>query len=323
MTPIVIISVAAFVAVVALILAVMFLLGDFGKTKAEERLQVLVTPTHEGAETSGLLKQPAFREGVEGFTGLVQGWLARLNSLNDLFEQANSPISANTFFVVTLICAVLGAAVAVILKAPLPLYPLGALAGSSVPFFWLLVRRRRRLNRFARQLPEALELVGRALRAGHGLVSGMRCVADEMLDPVASEFAYVCESQTLGMSLEQSLNDMLRRMPNRDLEFFVTAVIMQKQLGGNLAEILQKIAYIVRERFKILGQVHALTGEGRISGAVLMVLPVILFATVYHLNPEYVMILFNDVTGRKMLAVAIVLQLVGALSIKKIVDIKI
>jgi len=112
-------------------------------------------------------------------------------------------------------------------------------------------------------------------------------------------------------------------MPNLDLKFFVTAVAIQKQAGGDMAEILDKIGYIIRERFKILGQVQALTGEGRISGVVLMALPIALFFAVYYLNPQYVMLLFTEAIGRKMIAVAVVLQILGAITIKKIVNIKI
>ena len=123
--------------------------------------------------------------------------------------------------------------------------------------------------------------------------------------------------------MEQALRNMLIRVPNMDLQFFVTAVAIQRQAGGDLAEILNKISYIVRERFKILGQVKALTGEGRISGVVLMGLPVVLFFAVYYLNPDYVMLLFNRELGRQMVTVAVIMQIVGAIIIKKIVDIKV
>jgi tight adherence protein B len=119
------------------------------------------------------------------------------------------------------------------------------------------------------------------------------------------------------------MRDMLQRMPNLDLKFFVTSVVIQRQTGGDLAEILDKISHIIRERFKILGQVQALTGEGRISGIVLMALPIALFFVVYHLNPDYIMLLFTDALGRKMIAGAAVLQVLGAVCIKKIVNIKV
>jgi tight adherence protein B len=186
-----------------------------------------------------------------------------------------------------------------------------------------LWRRRARFKKFAKQLPDALELVGRALRSGHSLASGMSVVVTEMPAPISAEFANVYEAQNLGIPIEQAMKDMLRRMPNLDLKFFVTSVVIQRQTGGDLAEILDKISHIIRERFKILGQVQALTGEGRISGVVLMALPIALFFVVYHLNPQYVMLLFTDPLGRKMIAVAAVLQVMGAISIKKIVNIKV
>jgi tight adherence protein B len=183
--------------------------------------------------------------------------------------------------------------------------------------------RRRRLTAFARQLPDALELVSRALRAGHSLASGLSLVADEVGDPLGKEFSRCYEEQNLGIPLEDALEEMTERVPNLDLRFFATAVILQRQTGGDLAEILDKIGSLIRERFKIWGQVQALTGEGRLSGIVLLALPPVLFVVMYRLNPEYVMLLFSDPLGNKMLVVAAVLQIVGALVIKKIVNIKV
>jgi tight adherence protein B len=141
--------------------------------------------------------------------------------------------------------------------------------------------------------------------------------------PISTEFSNVYESQNLGIPLDQAMKDMLHRMPNMDLKFFVTAVILQRQTGGDMAEILDKIGHIIRERFRILGQVQALTGEGRISGVVLMGLPIALFFGCYYMNPDYVMVLFTDPLGKKMIAGAAVLQVMGAICIKKIVNIKV
>ena len=131
------------------------------------------------------------------------------------------------------------------------------------------------------------------------------------------------EEQNLRIPIEQALKNMYRRVPNMDFKFFVTAVAIQRQAGGDLAEILDKIGHIVRERFRIMGQVQALTGEGRISGIVLMALPIALFFAVWQLNAEYVMLLFTDEIGRQMVAVAAVLQVLGAICIKKIIAIKV
>ena len=165
--------------------------------------------------------------------------------------------------------------------------------------------------------------MSRALRSGHSLGSGLQVVANEMPAPIATEFLKVHEEQNLGIPIDQALRNLLRRVPNMDLQFFVTAVAIQRQCGGDLAEILNKISGLVRERFKILGQVKALPGEGRISGVVLLGLPPVLFAAVYYLNPDYVMVLFDTEMGRKMLFATGFLQILGAIAIKKIIDIKV
>jgi tight adherence protein B len=192
-----------------------------------------------------------------------------------------------------------------------------------LPIMWLLFRRKRRLKKFASQLPEALELIARALRAGHSLASGFNLVAQEMSDPIGGEFRRTFEEQNLGKALDETLNDFTKRVPNLDLKFFATAIILQRQTGGDLAEILDKIGNLVRERFKIWGQVQALTGEGRLSGVVLLALPPALFAVVYKMNPDYLMLLFTDPLGKKMLAGGIITQLLGALMIRKIVNIRV
>jgi tight adherence protein B len=192
-----------------------------------------------------------------------------------------------------------------------------------LPVFWLLFKRKRRLKAFAAQLPEALELIARALRAGHSLAAGFSLVAQEMSQPIGGEFSRTFEEQNLGKPLDEALTDLTKRIPNLDLKFFATAIILQRQTGGDLAEILDKIGYLVRERFKIWGQVQALTGEGRLSGIVLLALPPALFAVVYHMNPNYLMVLFTDPLGKKMLIGGVVTQLLGALLIRKIVNIRV
>jgi tight adherence protein B len=148
-------------------------------------------------------------------------------------------------------------------------------------------------------------------------------VSDEMGAPIADEFRKCYEEQNLGIPLDEALRAMAKRMPNLDLKFFITAVILQRQTGGDLAEILDKIGRLVRERFAIWGQVQALTGEGRLSGIVLLALPPVLFLAVYRLNPDYVMPLFTDPMGKQMLFGAVVMQVLGAAVIRKIVNIKV
>jgi tight adherence protein B len=312
-----------FVAVTAMAAAVIWALRGNAGRKAEDRLRTLTGQKSSELETTGLLKEEALREGVDGLAAMLTRLTARFSNLSSLFAQADSPIGVNAFFGITAACGALGILGSAVGRAPAPLWPVAGLLTSGFPLMWLLWRRRCRFKRFAKQLPDALELVARALRSGHSLASGMHVVCQEMPNPIAEEFSYVYEAQNLGIPIEQALRDMLKRMPNMDLKFFVTSVIIQRQTGGDLAEVLDKIGHIVRERFKIFGQVQALTGEGRISGIILMALPIVLFFTVLHLNPGYVMTLFTDPLGRKMIAAAAVLQVLGAVAIKKIVNIKV
>ena len=317
------ISFVAFIGVAALVGAVFFVMRDFGSSRAEDRLEVLTGQRSADSSSSGIVKEELIREGMQGLVGMLNGLAGRLSNLKLLFEQADSPIKVETFFGLSFGSAVAGVAVAMVGKAPVPLYPVCGLMGGLLPLFWLMHRRKSRFKKFAMQLPDALELVARALRSGHSLSSGLHLVVTEMPAPISTQFAHAYEEQNLGIPIETALKNMLKRMPNMDLKFFITAVVIQRQAGGDMAEILDKISYIIRERFKIMGQVQALTGEGRISGVVLMVLPIALFFAVYYLNPDYIMLLFTEELGRQMIAYAAVLQVLGAITIKKIVAIKI
>lgn len=315
-----IISIAVFVAVAALVGGLAFLMRDFGSSSVEDRLEVM---TGRRRQEDLVTKDAIIREGMDGVSGLLGRFTERLQRLALLFEQADSPIKPEMFFGMSIGTGIAGIVVGLIARAPIPLLPLCAMMGGTIPLLWLLWRRRGRFKKFAMQLPDALELVARALRSGHSLSSGLKVVVSEMPEPIAKEFSNAYEEQNLGVPIETALKNMLKRMPNMDLKFFVTAVAIQRQAGGDMAEILDKIGHIIRERFKIMGQVQALTGEGRISGVVLMGLPIALFFAVYYLNPDYVMLLFTEELGRKMIAVAAVLQVLGAVAIKKIVNIKI
>jgi tight adherence protein B len=216
-----------------------------------------------------------------------------------------------------------GAVLAFAIRIVPLLVPLVAVIMGILPLMWVLFRRKKRLKHFAAQLPEAMEMIARTLRSGQGLGFGISLVATEMGQPISGEFSRVFEEQNLGIPMEQSLNELAERIPNLDLKFFVTAVILQRQTGGDLAEILDKIGSLIRDRFRIWGQVQALTGEGRLSGVVLLVLPLVLFLAVYQLNPDYIKVLFTDPMGTKMLAIAVVMQVIGALVIRKIVNIRV
>lgn len=319
----VLISIAAFVGVAALVGAVASIVRPHAGSKAEDRLDLLTGLRAPAAAKESLLRDSVLTHPLDAVPGVFESIIARFSRLSLLFEQADTSLTAARFFAISGALCVGGMGVAVIAGFGLGLVPVLGAAMSGMPLLWLMWRRRKRLKGFAVQLPDALELISRALRAGHSLASGFNLVHEEMPEPIGTEFGRVFEEQNLGIPLEQALTSMTDRIPNLDLKFFATAIILQRQTGGDLAEILDKIGHLVRERFKIWGQVQALTGEGRLSGVVLLALPPVLFVAVYRLNPEYIMMLFTDPMGKQMLAGAIVLQVLGALAIRKIVNIKV
>ncbi len=309
---------AVFLCVVALIFLVSMLLRDKSVSQMEGRLNTI---TKGDMSTLSDLTHQVTKD-MDAKTALdlfVNRWL----NLSLMFEQAKVSMSVATFVSISVALGVGSTFVCAFAGLSLLIAPIVGLGFAALPFFWLSFRRKKRLNRFAAQLPEALELIARALRAGHSLAAGFQLVSTEGSDPIAEEFGRVFEEQNLGIPFEEALMNLTERIPNLDLKFFVTAIILQRQTGGDLAEILDKIGRLIRERFKIWGQVQALTGEGRLSGIVLLALPPVLFVTVYRMNPEYIGLLFTDDLGKKMLLFGVVSQLVGALVIRKIINIRV
>lgn len=315
-----VVTLCVFAAVTASILAVYQWLHGRIASRAEKRLARLsgnaVLQKHvaqKGILAEALRTQEDFLEKVWGnFKGL------RL-----LFEQADVGLSPSQLTLISAALAAAGVVTAILFQMPFALWPALAASGFLLPWGWLFWRRKKRLSAFAAQMPEAMDMLARALRAGQSLAAGIGLVGKEMPAPLGKEFARVFEEQNLGISLEESLRDLTDRVPNMDLKFFATAVVLQRQTGGDLAEILEKIATLVRQRFQIYGQIQALTAEGRLSGIVLMALPILLFFAMYYLNRDYVMLLFTDPMGNRMLMIAVLMQVLGALAIRKIVSIKV
>jgi tight adherence protein B len=271
--------------------------------------------------------ESVLKEGaMDAFTaseGILKRLMTKFSRFGLLFEQAGTSLRPEKFLLISGVLALGGAAAFIFAGVSPALTPCAAVFASLLPLLWLLWRRKKRFKKFGAQLPDALELMSRALRAGHSLGAGFQLVGSEVSEPLGREFARVFEEQNLGIPLDDALQNMCDRIPNLDLKFFATAIVLQRQTGGDLAEILDKIGHLIRERFKIWGQIQALTGEGRLSGVVLLGLPPFLFLAAYRLNPDYVMVLFTDPLGKKMMLVAVVMQIIGALVIRKIVNIKV
>jgi tight adherence protein B len=287
---------------------------------AADRLDALVGRNLRKDSSADMLLKQALQEADK------QTLLDRLTpsffNFTKVFEQADCNIKPSVLFGISIAFSSFSAAVCIWL-VNVYVIPLAAIIFFCLPWVWLFVKRANRLKSFAAQLPDAMELVARALRAGHSLAAGMHVVAEEMPAPICKEFARVYDEQNLGIPLEDALKGMCDRVPNLDLRFFVTSVAIQRQTGGDLAEILDRIGHIIRERFKILGQVKALTAEGRLSGIVLIAMPIGLFFLMLWMKPDYIELLWTDPMGIKMSIAAIVLVLIGAYAIKKIIDIKV
>jgi tight adherence protein B len=218
---------------------------------------------------------------------------------------------------------VLFAAIAgVVTRTPWSL-PIGAAMGFGLPFLVLRIKRTRRLRKFEEEFPEALDLISRALKAGHAFATGLKMAADEMGEPVGPEFRKTFDEQNFGLPLKDALENLTLRIPNIDVKFFSTAVLIQRETGGNLSEILENLAHVVRERFKILRQVRVYTAHGRLTGYVLLALPAVLAIALSFINPEHMNLLFRERVGQILLMVPLVMQTAGFLWIKQVIKIEV
>ena len=198
----------------------------------------------------------------------------------------------------------------------------GAIA-ASLPFLHVMGKRKKRMNRFLQLLPDALDLMSRGLSAGHAFTESLHMVAMEMPEPIAGEFRKTYEEQNLGLSLKLALENLVHRMPLLDLRMCITAILIQRETGGNLSELLEKVAYTIRERFRILEDLKTLTLSSRWSAVLLCALPILLAVYMTVMNPDYMGVLWRDPRGHKLLAIAAVMQVMGILMVQKIMKIKI
>ena len=243
--------------------------------------------------------------------------------LSRLIEQAGVNTSPGALLLASVICAATAAALTYIfVRFPLA-YVLTVPLGASLPLLWLLQKRSSRLKKFEEQFPDALDLVSRSLRAGHAFQAAIGMAAEELLAPAGPEFKKVFDQQNFGLPLRDALNALSERVPLLDVKFFVTAVAIQRDTGGNLAEILDNLAHVVRERFKILRQVRVHTAHGRITGLVLLGLPAFLAIALSLINGEHMRPLFTEPMGRMLIMATIIMQLVGFVWIRKVIKIEV
>jgi len=206
-------------------------------------------------------------------------------------------------------------------QIPVPIA--AGLLGAAIPFAIIAFIRNRRLRKFEEHFPEALDLLGRAVRAGHAFTTGLEMVAKDSAEPIAGEFRTTFEEQNFGLPLRDSLLNMAERVPSVDVRFFVTALMVQKETGGNLAEILDELSRVIRERFRIYRDVRVKTAQGRLTALILILLPIAMFLALQVINPDYTKILFKDPLGPPILAGAAILQVIGSMILWKIIHIEV
>ena len=291
------------------------------RRRQREALRQLRAFTNDDPEVGGILR---------GRDGEVPHWFrpiaARIPAFQDLdlmMEQAGMK-GHLPIFLMTSIGLPVGLGFAILALTRLwPAAIMAAFFGALLPYLVVRRRRKKRLYAFEEQLPEAIDLLGRAIRAGHPLTAGMKMVADETSEPISSEFRRAHEENRFGLPFEDALLAMADRISIVDVRILTTAILIQREVGGNLAEVLDNLANVIRVRFTIRRQLRVYTAQGRFSGYVLALLPIAVGTAIYNLNPSYMRLLFTDPLGKLMLLTAVIFQILGFLWIRKIVDIEI
>lgn len=243
--------------------------------------------------------------------------------LKRMLDQADIHITPSRLLMFSVMAGVLGALATSVVSSLILMMLLCGVVTASLPFVHVWWKRKKRFGHFLEHLPDTLDLMSRGLSAGHAFSETLQMVAAEMPDPIAAEFRKTYEEQNLGLSLKLALENLTQRMPLLDLRMCVTAILIQKETGGNLAEILEKVAHTIRERFRIMGDLKTLTTSSRMSAWLLCALPIFVAIAVTVMNPDYMSVLWKDQRGHYLIAAAMFMQITGMLIVRKILDIRI
>lgn len=249
--------------------------------------------------------------------------ITRIRQLDRLLEQANTSSPVGFFILLSILLAAVVFAGGSMIHINLSILIIFASLSASIPFLYLLLLKQKRMAKFQEQLPDALDLIARALRAGHAFSGGLKMVAQEFGDPIGNEFGKTLDEINFGVGVDQAMKNLAGRVDCPDLQFFVVSVIIQRETGGNLAEILEKIASLVRERFKLYGKVRTLAAEGKLSAGVLLALPPLIAFYLTIASPSYIELLFQDQIGITMVCFAAVMMLAGVIVMKRLITIRV
>jgi tight adherence protein B len=320
----ILIAIAVFV-VVALAVFVVFSLLDERSSKAR-LLRDRLSTVQKSGEREPSQELALLRDEVLSKIPALDNLLRRSSSISNLqtlLEQADVKSRAGN---VLLLCFLSGAGLglAVLLFSPFPQFAwLGLILGAFLPYSYANYKRTKRFSKFEELFPEAIDTLARAVRAGHAFTTALELIASEIAEPVASEFRKLYEEQKFGLPVRDALINLTERVPLVDVKFFVTAVMLQRETGGNLAEILDNLSYVIRERFKIMRQVRVHTAQGRMTMMLLMGLPPIIVVTMQAMNPLFIRPLFDDPIGHLLIVVGITLQTIGYFVIRRIIQIQV
>ena len=249
-------------------------------------------------------------------------WSGLSAPLKQLLERSGLQMTVGVLVLLTVFVAVATMAVSLLFSPyRTPALILGLIAG-TVPYLFVRHKAKKRLAMFEEQFPEAIDMIARALRAGHALPTALQLASEEVPDPVGGEFKLLFEKQNFGLSMTEALREFGDRVPLLDARFFVTAVQTQREMGGNLSEVLDRLAAVIRERFKVKRQVRAISAHGRITGVVLGALPPAVAAILLFLSPDHIRLLVDDPIGVYMVVTALVLQFIGVIAIRRIVEVE-
>jgi tight adherence protein B len=313
-------SIMTFLIVVAIIALIWMFVGTDANQEVVRRRMESVRKAEQRGDVSLNLKlvRDEMLSSVPALHRLMMQWTWS-SRLRDFVAQAGMKTKPAKLLMMSV---VIGLGSYLIVKMMYPQFPialLAAIVATITPFSIVAFKRRRRLRKFEEHFPEALDLLGRAVRAGHAFTTGLEMIGKESSEPVAGEFRATFEEQNFGLPLRDALLNMTERIPLVDVRFFVTALLIQKETGGNLAEILDGLARVIRDRFRIYREVKTRTAQGRLTAAILISLPPLMMLMLEIINPHYVRILFEDPAGPMVLGIAGTMQLIGSMLLWKII----
>jgi len=285
------------------------------------RLQIMSAGAHTGQQDISIIKKRLLSQTAGAQRFLLKA--PRVHLLDRLLEQSGTTLNVGQFCLWSLASGVGTLLLLLFFHAPsLIAVPIG-IAALWVPLLFILRKKQKRMTRIEQQLPDALDLMSRALRAGHALPSAVQMVGDEMANPIAGEFSIVFDEVNYGISMKDALKNLSTRVPGTDVGYFVVAVLIQRETGGNLTEILGSISTIIRERLKLFGQIRVYSAEGRLSAWILSLLPFFLAGLLNLVTPEFMGVLWTDPAGKNLLAVMLGLMVIGIIWMRKLIRIRV